>query len=115
MNDNIPLSLLPKTGGIKLDREKPRMGLVLGDFANALTAVGEVGTLGAQKYTEHGWLTVPNGLERYTNAMLRHYLQDPNGGKLDDGPDGIGTLHAAQVAWNALARLELILQQRGSK
>ena len=95
--------------GAKLDAGKPRLGLVLGAFANALVEVGKVGTYGAQKYTDNGWLDVPKGKARYTDALLRHVLAETN--ETHD-PD-TKLLHAAHAAWNALARLELILRKRG--
>jgi hypothetical protein len=95
--------------GAKLDAGKPRLGLVLGAFANALVEVGKVGTYGAQKYTDNGWLDVPNGKARYTDALLRHVLAETN--ETHD-PD-THLLHAAHAAWNALARLELVLRKRG--
>lgn len=93
--------------GAKLDAGKNRLGLVLGGFAMALEQVGFVGTYGAEKYTEHGWLSVQDGVERYTDAMLRHYLEECKGNKFDDDTM---LLHAAHLAWNALARLELMLR-----
>lgn len=94
--------------GAKLDNDKPDLDLVLGAFARALQEVGKVGTFGAKKYTDNGWLQVPNGQRRYTSAMLRHYFQESEGHYLDDET---GLPHAAAVAWNALARLELILRE----
>ena len=95
--------------GAKLDAGKPRVGLVLGDFAHALHAVACVGTFGACKYTDHGWLSVPNGPARYTDAMLRHWLAEQTG-ELTDEQTGLH--HAAHLAWNALARLELLLREQ---
>lgn len=95
--------------GAKLDADKPRLGLVLCAFANALVEVGKVGTYGAQKYTDNGWLDVPKGKARYTDALLRHVLAETN--ETHD-PD-TNLLHAAHAAWNALARLELVLRKRG--
>ena len=94
--------------GAKLDAGKPRLGLVLGAFANALVEVGKVGTYGAQKYTDNGWLDVPKGKAHYTDALLRHVLAETN--ETHD-PD-THLLHAAHAAWNALARLELIMRKR---
>jgi hypothetical protein len=104
-----PDGLAPSTPGAKLDAGKTRLGLVIGDFANALELVGQVGTFGAHKYTDHGWLNVPDGVPRYTDAMLRHLLAEMRGEYID-ADSGID--HAAQVAWNALARLELILRKK---
>ena len=90
--------------GYKADEDKPRLDLVFGDFANALWEVGQVGTFGANKYTDSGWIEVDNAIERYSSAMLRHYLQYKSG-QIDDPESGFS--HLAHVAWNALAILEL--------
>lgn len=93
--------------GTKLDSGKPMVGLVLGDFAQALHQVSQVGTVGAKKYSKHGWLKVDEGFNRYTDAMLRHWLAEAGGELFDKDTE---MLHAAQVAWNALARLELLIK-----
>lgn len=98
--------------GAKLDNGKPRHGLVLGAFSNALTEVAKVGTFGANKYSDNGWLSVPNGLARYTDAMLRHHFAEAGGEELDKES---GLHHAAHRAWNALAVLELALREKGGK
>lgn len=95
--------------GAKLDSGKLRASLVLGAFSLALQEVCAVGTYGANKYSPNGWLSVDNGVERYTDAMLRHYLKEAQGEVLDNES---GLFHAAQVAWNALARLELMLRDQ---
>jgi len=94
--------------GSKLDANKPRLGLVLGDFGNALLAVGEVGTFGADKYTDHGWLSVENGEERYADALYRHLAKEGLGETVDEDSE---LLHSAHAAWNALAKLELQLRK----
>lgn len=45
--------------GAKLDHGKSRVGLVVNGFARALSAVSQVGTYGATKYTPNGWTEVP--------------------------------------------------------
>lgn len=90
--------------GAKLDAGKNRLGLVFNGFARALEQVGWVGTHGAEKYTPCGWREVPYGVERYTDAMYRHLNAEGKGEALDPSSH---LLHAAHVAWNALARLEL--------
>ncbi len=92
--------------GAKLDAGKNRLGLVLLNFPRALNEVGVVGTYGAEKYTDNGWLKVANGEARYTDAMFRHLLAAKIEGDVDVDT---GLLHRAQVAWNALAALELYL------
>lgn len=105
--ENDPTGRNPHEAGAKLDAGKLRAGLVLGDFSRALTEVCAVGTFGANKYTPHGWLSVPNAPQRYTDAMMRHWLKDQAGEAYD--PDS-GLPHMAHFAWNALALLELALR-----
>lgn len=97
--------------GAKLDAGKNRLGLVFSGFALALQAVGAVGTYGANKYTDEGWKAVPDANKRYTDAMLRHLFKEFSGEHLDQET---GFLHAAHAAWNALARLEKILEEGNS-
>lgn len=94
--------------GAKLDTGKNRLGLVLGGFALALEQVGEVGTFGATKYTPSGWITVSNGVERYTDAMYRHLMKEAQGELIDPQTE---LFHAAHTAWNALARLDLMIRK----
>jgi hypothetical protein len=108
MAEQDPNGKSPHEAGAKLDAGKTRMSLVLHGFAKALEEVGRVGTFGANKYTDNGWATVPNGVERYTDAAYRHLLKEAQGELID--PDS-ELYHAAHTAWNALARLELILRR----
>lgn len=94
--------------GAKLDAGKVRPALVLGGFARALLEVSKVGTYGATKYTENGWMQVENGQARYDDAKLRHWLTEKAGVPYD--PD-TKLVHAAHEAWNALARLDLMLRE----
>lgn len=109
MRERDPHGKDANTPGAKNDADKNRLGLVLGDFANALVHVGHVGTFGANKYTDHGWLVVPDGVQRYTDALYRHLLAEAAGEVFDRDSD---LLHAAHAAWNALAVLELKLRGR---
>lgn len=92
--------------GAKLDHGKPDMSLLL-HFGRALQAVAGVGTIGANKYSRGGWQSVPDGVNRYTAALGRHMYEE----HYDPVDSDTGCLHAAQVAWNALARLELMLRE----
>lgn len=107
-----PNGLSPSSPGAKLDANKNDLDLVLGDFANALEQVGLVGTFGANKYTRHGWISVPNGIDRYSSAMLRHYFKHKNGELID--PES-GLYHLSHLAWNALAVLELMYKEEIKK
>jgi len=101
--------------GAKLDFGKPS-GSLLEFFGRALTDVARLGTGGARKYTWGGWIEVGNGKQRYSDAMWRHLLKknreeydkDPELLKYLDAP----ILHQTQVAWNALAELELLLKEK---
>ncbi len=98
----------PHVAGFKDDGHKPRPSLVFESFARALEQVIAVGTFGAAKYTDDGWKYVENGITRYTDALYRHLIAEAKGEAADKET---GRLHAAHAAWNALARLELLLQQ----
>lgn len=104
--DMTPGKIEESKQGVKYDQGKV-MGSLLREFSRALMAVAEVGTFGAEKYTRGGWLTVPNGETRYSDAMWRHLLLENQ--EMCDGESGLR--HSAHAAWNALARLELELQE----
>lgn len=97
-----PNGLSPHTPGAKLDANKPNCDLVFGGFSNALLEVAKVGTFGAQKYTDNGWKSVPNGVNRYRSAAYRHLLSN---NFLDNDSN---LPHLAHAAWSCLAALELI-------
>lgn len=111
--------------GSKLDAGKPTvLQDVLEYFPDALVAVGDISAYGAKKYTRFGWHSVADGVRRYTEALVRHVFKltkeeweevpSPSG----TGPDA-KLLHRAQIAWNALASLQLWMEeynvQRGVK
>ena len=104
-----PLGKDQHTPGAKLDADKNRLGLVLGDFSRALEAVGWVGTFGAKKYSARGWLEVPSADMRYRDALMRHLFADFRGEEIDPQTN---LDHFAHLAWNALAILELKLRER---
>lgn len=95
-------------GGAKLDFGKNRVSLLfLQYFPNAIDAVTSVSEFGAKKYSPGGWRNVPDGYQRYTDAMGRHILADSKGQVFDDETD---LPHDFQIAWNALARIEIALK-----
>lgn len=100
-----PLGIGQHAPGAKMDEGKTLAG-VLSDFSHALMAVAEIGTFGANKYSRGGWQSVPDGVTRYTDALWRHLLKERHEA-IDKDSD---LKHAAHLAWNALARLELILR-----
>ncbi len=101
-----PFGVPPHVSGAKLDAGKVRAWLCVKGFSRALLAVADVTTKGAAKYTPEGWRNVPNGRERYMDAMVRHMFALGRGEQIDADTQ---CLHLAQVAWNALAALELEL------
>lgn len=95
--------------GSKLDKGKsPIYRGVIGYFPRALRAVGEVSDYGAAKYCWNGWETVPDGFNRYSDALGRHLIYEAEGEQRDSDTN---LLHAAHAAWNALARLEMLLRK----
>ncbi len=106
MSEEDPHGLKQHDAGAKLDQGKPDASLLL-MFGRALREVAEVGTFGAAKYTRGGWQSVLDGINRYTAALLRHVFVE-HYERLDTDS---GLLHAAHAAWNALARLELMLRE----
>lgn len=88
--------------GSKLDHGKCAAG-VLHDFALALQAIANVGDFGMKKYTRGGWQSVPNGEQRYADAMWRHLLKSRHE---DIDPDS-GLPHLDHMLWNLAAVVEM--------
>lgn len=111
--DTDPNNIDQHSGGAKLDAGKPDMSLLL-MFGKALYETMRVGTGGKIKYSRGGWQEVPDGINRYTAAMLRHVFEEHYEEFDPDLVEYLGepTYHAAAVAWNALARLELMLREK---
>lgn len=103
-----PNGLHPNSPGAKLDAGKVRPSLVLGGFARALWEVSKVGTYGATKYTDNGWMEVADGDKRYDDAKMRHWLKEKMGEKCDKDTN---LTHLAHEAWNSLARLDLYIRE----
>lgn len=78
-------------------------------FPNALAAVADVSGFGATKYAWGNWVFVDGGIERYTEALGRHLLAEAS----ESHDPESKLLHAAHAAWNAMARLELMLKEQG--
>lgn len=108
-----PNGLNQHAPGAKMDAGKaPVMQGVIQYFPRALKAVSMVSLVGAKKYAWKGWESVVDGINRYSDALGRHLLAETIEGPIDAETE---QLHAAQVAWNALARLELIERKREEK
>jgi hypothetical protein len=98
----------PHAAGAKLDAGKASImrGFVT-YFPHAIAAVASISDYGAKKYSWGGWLSVPDGIARYGDAMMRHVVAEKTEGAIDRET---GLSHAAQAAWNAMARLELMIR-----
>jgi hypothetical protein len=95
--------------GAKLDAGKsPVYRGFIQYFPRACLAVADISAMGASKYTWRGWESVSDGYQRYSDALGRHLTYEEIEGFFDTGS---GQLHAAHAAWNALARLELLLRK----
>jgi len=109
MNERDPNGIEIGAPGAKMDDGKPPVSRgFINYFPRAVLAVSDVSRKGAEKYSWNGWEHVENGIDRYTDAMARHLVSESFG----DTDTDTGCLHAAQVAWNAMARLELILRAK---
>jgi len=94
--------------GLKFDQGKPMMNLLFEGMPDALLAVGEILTFGAQKYEAHSWKNVENNESRYRAAQIRHALAQ--------GYDSeSGLLHRAHEACNALFLLQLEIERINGK
>lgn len=98
--------------GAKVDAGKVRMHLITGGMARAITEVAKVGTMGAAKYTDGGWVSVPDGFRRYEDAQQRHAAYRHMGEEMD--PES-HLPHLAHEAWNALAKLDLYIREREAR
>ena len=107
---NIPAVPYPEPSvgvGTRADVGKPRMDLLPWD---ALEAVARVGTFGASKYTDRNW---EEGMAwgRVFGSMMRHAVRYACG---EDYDQETGELHAAHIAWNALALTAYMLRGMGA-
>lgn len=101
------MSELKNTEGVKYDKGKLRIAEMLEDFNEPLQEMCRVWQYGAHLYSKGNWKFVDNAKDRYTNALMRHLLSE----KYNKYDYDSKLMHAAHVAWNALARLYFIMQE----
>lgn len=93
----------------KYSKPTPYRG-VLYRFPRAILAVSEISEHGTKKHevplNDVSYRDLPDGEMLYREASCRHMLREAIEGPID--PD-FGLLHAAHEAWDALARLEIML------
>lgn len=98
--------------GAKADAGKTNTTMVTRSMAAALWSVCQVGTYGGVKYTRDGWREVEDAETRYREAQERHQAKIDGGEVID--PD-TGYPHASHLAWNAVARCQLVCEELGIK
>lgn len=91
--------------GIKHDTNKPRLYDFLYDFRKVFLELAKVYEFGTETYGRGNWYQVENGGARYSNAMIRHLLKDGVDTETDID-------HQTLVAYNALMRLQFLLDER---
>ena len=96
-----------KDGSGKDDRvdNKPRWELLPLD---AVEEIVKVYTMGAKKYADNAWKTIPDAHRRYLAALFRHIAAYERGERKDSES---GLSHLAHAAWNAIAILWLDLHK----
>ena len=97
--------------GAKLDAGKLRASLMVSDFPRALLEVIGVVSYGAEKYSDSGWLSVPDAEKRYKDALYRHLLA----AELEENDPESGHSHMAHASWNIMALMELKARRLGAK
>lgn len=101
-----PNGIFQHAPGAKLDAGKLMAGL--GDqFSLALSAMLDIATYGAMKYTVGGWQTVPDGAARYWNAFNRHRLAMA----YEEVDSESGRLHLHHALWNLMAIVEMQMRK----
>lgn len=110
-NDKDPSGKDLKEPGTKGDKGKaPVCRGAFHYFPRAIRAIAELSEIGAKKYSWKGWESVPDGIHRYGDAAGRHELCIEDDYTRRDRDTGV--LEATAVAWNVMARLELILREK---
>lgn len=101
-----PVAPVDKTGK---STKVPMWQGVFAYFCRALLAIASISKFGSVKHNEGkfptAWKKYPE--TTYADALGRHLMAEGKDGLYD--PES-GMLHAAHAAWNALARLELLLE-----
>ena len=95
--------------GKKYDSGKSMVGTLCRVFPRALLGVGQCITFGTKKYPNpKNWSLVEDGLNRYTDSLMRHLLKMFAGQEIDPETN---LPHIFHVCWNALAIAEFYLME----
>lgn len=82
--------------GKKYDQKKPRWSLLP---YKEVEKIVDILTFGAEKYDDDNWKIVPDGLDRYKSALMRHLAAYFDGEEMD--PES-GCTHLAHAGCNLL-------------
>lgn len=77
---------------VKQDKDKLRVDLVEPEF---IEEVADVLTYGCKKYPENSWRDIPNAIDRYYAATMRHLLNWRKGEQVDQESGKAALAHAA--------------------
>jgi hypothetical protein len=87
---------------------------VFARFPRAMKEIAKVSKFGTEKHKvrldDTSYLDIPDAYATYSNAIARHLVNEAIEGPVNLDPADGGMLHAAQAAWDALARLEIFLR-----
>lgn len=112
-DSNMDCLVVGENGGKKCDDGKREMDLLF-DAPEALEMIVDVLEYGKKKYGRCNWKDVD--IERYRNALQRHYIQIKKGNLWDDDPKtGTGALHWANIACCALFSLQITIDELKKK
>ena len=103
-----PEKSLEEKVGKKENRNKPQLSILFKQFPKALEALTKCSEYGNNKYkdTDSDFLNfkrVEGGSKTYADAGLRH--------RLETGLDESGLPHQFHIAWNAVAELQLWIEE----
>lgn len=95
--------------GKKYDGGKSMVGTAFQIFANSLLGIGMCIEFGTHKYPKSdNWKLVEDGINRYTNSLMRHLAKHFSGQERD--PE-TGLPHLFHAGWNMLAIIEFYLME----
>ena len=94
--------------GKKYDSGKSMVGALCRVFPRALLGIGQCIEFGTRKYPKpDNWSLVEDGLNRYTDSLMRHLLKIFAGQETDPETK---LPHIFHVCWNALAIAEFYIK-----
>lgn len=95
--------------GKKYDSGKSMVGTLCRVFPRALLGIGQCIEFGTRKYPKpDNWSLVEDGLNRYTDSLMRHLLKMFAGQEIDPETN---LPHIFHVCWNALAIAEFYIKE----